>query len=114
MDERLIELERRVERLEERLQDYHGALQDDPEMVQQTVLILRLIRECPGGSQRGICQAAKVQFGISRGRALEILRRETEVLWRTGDGAFNSKLYYECERNTGGTPQHSKSAVGRK
>ena len=103
MNARLGELEERVARLEELLRGYRKALEDDPKMAEQTAQMLRIVRNNLGASQRGICQAAAREFGISRGRALEILRRETGVLWQTIDGAFNSKLYFERERNTLGT-----------
>ena len=113
MEDRLGELERRVARLEELLRGYRGALEDDPEVAEQTAEMLRIVRGNLGASQRGICQAAAREFGISRGRALEILRRETGILFRTVDGAFNSKLYFERERNTLGTELTHESGSGR-
>jgi hypothetical protein len=78
-------------------------LEDDPEAVEQIGQILRLIQECPGASQRGICKYVQKHFGISRSRALGILKREMGVLWRTTGGAFNAKPCYERDRNTSGT-----------
>jgi hypothetical protein len=101
--DRLGDLEARVGRLEELQRGYRDVLEDDPEAVEQTAQILQLVRRYPGASQRGICHGAREKYGIARGRALEILKRETGVLWRTTDGAFNAKLYYERERNTSGT-----------
>jgi hypothetical protein len=77
----------------ELVRGYRDVLEDDPEAVEQTARILRLIQKSPGASQRGICKFVKEEYGVSRGRALEILRRETGVLWWTTGGAFNSKLY---------------------
>ena len=102
MENRLGELEKRVTRLEEVLRGYRSALEDDPEVAEQTAKMLQVVRDNLGASQRSICRAAAREFGISRWRALEILRRETGILWRTVNGAFNSKLYFERERNTSG------------
>ena len=112
MNDVVRELDRRVARLEELVRGYRDALEDDPEAVEQTARILRLIQQNPGASQRGICKFVQKEYGISRGRALEILSRETGVLWRTTNGAFNAKLYYERDRNTSGTELEHQSSLG--
>ena len=112
MNQELSELERRIARLEELVRGYRHVLEDDPEAVEQTAQILALIRQNPGASQRGICRYVQQHYGISRGRALEILKREMGVLWRTTDGAFNAKLYYERDRNTSGTELEQSASRG--
>ena len=99
---RYLDVEERVRRLERRLTAmerlFHTAIGHDAGLGEDSATLQALLLEAPGMSQTGICRVARDRFGFSRPRVVEVLRHGVGKHWRVQAGAYNSLLYFSCER----------------
>jgi hypothetical protein len=96
------DLVQRIEALEQRLavmeRLFNIATGHDAGLGEDSAMLQALIVEAPGMSQTGVCHIARNRFGFSRSRVVELLRRGVGKHWRVQAGAYNSLLYFPCER----------------
>ena len=96
------DLEERIEALEQRLAAmerlFNTAIDHDAGLGEDSAILQVLVVEAPGMSQTGVCRVARQRFGFSRPRVVEVLRRGVGKHWRVQAGAYNSLLYFPCER----------------
>jgi len=96
------DVEQRVRGLERRLTAmerlFHTAIGHDAGLGEDSATLQALVVEAPGMSQTGVCRVARQRFGFSRPRVVEVLRRGVGKHWRVQAGAYNSVLYFPCER----------------
>ena len=96
------DLEQRLEVLEQRVavmeRLFNTAIGHDDGLGEDSAMLQALVVEAPGMSQTGVCRVARQRFGFSRPRVVEVLRRGVGKHWRVQAGAYNSVLYFPCER----------------
>ena len=70
----------------------------DAGLGEDSAMLQALVVEAPGMSQTGVCRVARHRFGFTASRVVEVLRRGVGKHWRVQAGAYNSLLYFPCER----------------
>jgi hypothetical protein len=95
IEQRVKELEQRLTAMERLL---YTAIGHDASLGEDSAMLQALVVEGPGMSQTGVCRVARQRFGFSRPRVVEVLRRGVGKHWRVQAGAYNSVLYFPCER----------------
>jgi hypothetical protein len=95
-------IEQRIEVLEQRLSVmerlFNAATGHDVSLGEDSAMLHALVVQAPGMSQTGVCLVARDRFGFSRSRVVDVLRRGVGKHWRVQAGAYNSLLYFPCER----------------
>jgi hypothetical protein len=102
LEQNVARIEERIEVFEQRLavmeRIFQTATGHDASLGEDSAMLQALVAEGPGMSQTGICRVARNRFGFSRSRVVEVLRRGVGKHWRVQAGAYNSLLYFPCER----------------